>query len=207
VDQKYCATIRLVHELQQFAWAVATHWGGFMTGGLLWAGVLIYERYYGRNIPSLAFYGVAIVLIVRSFFQAWRDEKRRADRVVGERDALKAKVDRRQEDRDAAAAREAAEERRDADRRIDQVVQQYADLVRHNRTSALHGLLVAGIKNLRSSDEIRLARERVTAQTGLDPLRQYAVDGADLKQFVDTAAFDSISVKNDRELRERFCKN
>ena len=112
----------------------------------------------------------------------------------------------RQEDRATAAAREAAEASRDADRRIDDVVQRYADLVRHNKTGALHGLLVAGIKNLRSSEEIRFARERATAQTGSDPLRQYLLEGVNLKEFIDACIFDSISVKNDRELRERFSK-
>jgi hypothetical protein len=112
----------------------------------------------------------------------------------------------RREDLAAAAAREAAEASRDADRRIDDVVQRYADLVHHNTTGALHGLLVAGIKNLRSSEEIRFARERAPAQTGLDPLRQYSLDSGDLKEFIDACLFDRLTVKNDGELRERFCK-
>ncbi|HKA59146.1 MAG TPA: hypothetical protein VKD28_11085 [Gemmatimonadales bacterium] len=95
----------------------------------------------------------------------------------------------------------------DADHRIDRVVQQYAVLVRTNQTGALHGLLVAGVKNLRSSDEIRLARERAAAQTGYDPLHKYSLVGADLKAFIDSCVFDSMSVKNDRELLERFGKN
>jgi hypothetical protein len=105
----------------------------------------------------------------------------------------------RQEDLAAAAAHE-------ADHRIDRVVQRYVILVRTNQTGALHGLLVAGVKNLRSSDEIRLARERAAAQTGNDPLRQYSLAGADLKEFVDACVFDNTSVKNDRELLERFGK-
>jgi hypothetical protein len=105
----------------------------------------------------------------------------------------------RQEDLAAAAEHE-------ADHRIDRVVQQYTILVRTNQTGALHGLLVAGVGNLRSSDEIRLARERAAAQTGNDPLRQYALAGVDLKAFVDTCVFDNASVKNDRELLERFGK-
>jgi len=112
----------------------------------------------------------------------------------------------RQEDLGATAAREAAETSREADRRIDDVVQRYANLVRHNTTGALHGLLVAGIKNLRSSEEIHLARERATAQTGHNPLRQYSLEGVNLKEFIDACVFDSISVKNDRELRERLNK-
>jgi len=103
----------------------------------------------------------------------------------------------REEDRVAAAAR-------DADARIDAVVQRYADLVLQHQTSALHGLLVAGIKNLRTSDEIRLARERATARTSQDPLGQYALEGVDLKKFIDAAMFDGLQVTNDRELRERF---
>jgi hypothetical protein len=105
----------------------------------------------------------------------------------------------RQEDLAAAAEHE-------ADHRIDRIVQRYALLVRTNQTGALHGLLVAGIKNLRTSDEIRLARERATAQTGNDPLRQYALAGVDLKQFVDACVFDDASVKNDRDLLDRFGK-
>jgi hypothetical protein len=105
----------------------------------------------------------------------------------------------REEDRAAAAEH-------DADHRIDRVVQRYATLVRTNQTGALHGLLVAGVKNLRSSDEIRLPRERAAAQTGHDPLRQYSLGGVDLKEFVDVCVFDDTSVKNDRELLERFGK-
>jgi hypothetical protein len=51
-----------------------------------------------------------------------------------------------------------------------------------------------------------LARERAAAQTGNDPLRQYSLAGVDLKEFVDTCVFDNTSVKNDRELLERFGK-
>ena len=72
----------------------------------------------------------------------------------------------RDEDRAAAAEHE-------ADHRIDRVVQRYALLVRTSQTAALHGLLVAGVRNLRSAEEVRLARERATAQTGIDPLRPY----------------------------------
>jgi len=108
---------------------------------------------------------------------------------------------KRYREEDLAAAAE-----HDADHRIDRVVQRYALLGRTNQTGALHGLLVAGVKNLRSSDEIRWARERVTAQTGNDPLRQYSLVGVDLKDFVDACVFDNSSVKNDREILERFGK-
>ena len=105
----------------------------------------------------------------------------------------------REEDRAAAADH-------DADHRIDRVVQRYSLLVRTNQTRALHGLLVAGVSNLRTSDEIRLARERAAAQTGDDPLRQYSLARADLKTFVEACVFDDTSVKNERELLERFGK-
>lgn len=105
----------------------------------------------------------------------------------------------REEDRAAAAEHE-------ADHRIDRVVQRYARLVRTSQTGALHGLLVAGVKNLRSSGEVGLARERATAQTGIDPLLQYSLDGVDLKVFVDACVFDDASIKNDRELLARYGK-
>ena len=99
----------------------------------------------------------------------------------------------REEDRTAAAEH-------DADHRIDRVVQRYALLVRTSQTGALHGLLVAGVKNLRSAEEVRLARERATAQTGIDPLRPYALEGVNLMEFVDACEFDDASITNDREL-------
>ena len=105
----------------------------------------------------------------------------------------------RAEDRAAAAEHE-------ADHRIDRVVQRYALLVRTSQTGALHGLLVAGVKNLRSTEEVRLARERATAHTGIDPLRPYSVDGVNLKEFVDACEFDDVSIKNDRELLARYGK-
>ncbi len=107
---------------------------------------------------------------------------------------------KRYREEDLAAAAE-----HDADHRIDRVVQRYALLVRTNQAGALHGLLVAGVRNLRSSDEIRLARERATAQTGHDPLRQYS-NGVNLKELIDACVFDNTSVKNDREILERFGK-
>jgi hypothetical protein len=94
----------------------------------------------------------------------------------------------------------------DADHRIDRVVQRYTIRVRTNQTGALHGLLVAGVKNLRSSDEIRLARERTIAQTGSDPLRQYLLDGVNLKELVDACEFDEMSITNDREILARYGK-
>jgi hypothetical protein len=105
----------------------------------------------------------------------------------------------REEDRTVAAEH-------DADHRIDRVVQRYSIRVRTNQTGALHGLLVAGIKNLRSSDEIRLARERAAAQTGNDPLRQYLLEGVNLKEFVDACEFDDVSIRNDREIFARYGK-
>ena len=94
----------------------------------------------------------------------------------------------------------------DADHRIDRVVQRYTTRVRTNQTGALHGLLVAGVKNLRSSEEIRQARERATAQTGHDPLRQYLLDGVSLKELVDACEFDEMSITNDREILARYGK-
>ena len=105
----------------------------------------------------------------------------------------------RDEDRAAAAEHE-------ADHRIDRVVQRYTLLVRTSQTGALHGLLVAGVKNLRSSGEVRLARARATAQTGIDPLHHYSLDGVDLKEFVEACDFDDMSIKNDRELLARYGK-
>src|SRR5262245_14469456 len=103
----------------------------------------------------------------------------------------------REEDLTAAAEH-------DADHRIDRVVQRYALLVRTSQTGALHGLLVAGVKTLRSAEEVQLARERATAQTGIDPLRPYSLDHVNLKEFVDACEFDDTSITNDQELLARY---
>ena len=137
---------------------------------------------YNRWVIELALVIGGLLLSVLTYFAGVRRGKRY-----------------REEDRATAAEH-------DADHRIDRVVQRYALLVRTNQTGALHGLLVAGIKTLRSSDEIHLARERAAAQTGNDPLRQYMLTGVDLKDFVDSCVFDDTSVTNDREVLERFGK-
>jgi hypothetical protein len=108
---------------------------------------------------------------------------------------------KRYRDEDRAAAAE-----HDADHRIDRVVQRYALRVRTGQTGALHSLLVAGVKNLQSSGVVILARERATAQTGIDPLRLYSLDGVNLKDFVDACVFDDVSITNDGELLARFGK-
>jgi hypothetical protein len=45
-----------------------------------------------------------------------------------------------------------------------------------------------------------LARERATAQAGIDPLRQYSLGRVNPKEFADACDFDNVSVRNDREL-------
>jgi len=137
---------------------------------------------YNRDVLEIALTLGGLLLSVLTYFAGLRRGKRY-----------------REEDRAAAAEH-------DADHRIDRVVQRYTLLVRTTQTSALHGLLVAGVKNLRSSDEIRLARERATAQTGNDPLRQYSLDGVSLREFVDACDFDNVSIKNDRDLLARYGK-
>src|SRR5437867_9381375 len=146
-------------------------------------GMAIGRSPYNRWVLEIALTIVGgLILLVLTYFVGVRRGKRY-----------------REEDRVAAAEH-------DADHRIDRVVQRYTLRVRINQTGALHGLLVAGVKNLRSSDEIRLARERATAQTGNDPLRQYSLDGVDLKEFVDACDFDNVSIRNDRELLARYGK-
>ena len=113
-------------------------------------------------------------------------------------------VREREEDRAVRRMQEAEAARRAADRRIDEVLQRYADLVRHNKTGALHGLLVAGIKNLRSAEEVEAARRRAEAQVGKDPLRQYALQVDVMKAFIGACEFDAIRVKNEALLLERF---
>jgi hypothetical protein len=51
-----------------------------------------------------------------------------------------------------------------------------------------------------------LARERATAQTGNDPLRQYSLESVNLKELVEACDFDNVSIKNDRDLLARYGK-
>jgi hypothetical protein len=140
------------------------------------------RRLYHSGVLEIALTVGGLLLAVLAYFVGVRRGKRY-----------------REEDRAVAAEH-------DADHRIDRVVQRYALLVRTSQTGALHGLLVAGVKNLRSAEEVRLARERAIAHTGIDPLRPYSLDGVSLKEFVDACEFDDVSITNDQELLARYGK-
>jgi hypothetical protein len=50
-----------------------------MTGGVVWGLLLVYERFWVKNVPGAVFSAVTIVFTVRAFYLAWRDEEDRAN--------------------------------------------------------------------------------------------------------------------------------
>ena len=68
-----------VQELGLFLWAVIAHWQSYVTGGVVTAGVNVYERIKGSNIPwrwYIAIFVLSAGLV--AFFYAWHDEHRNA---------------------------------------------------------------------------------------------------------------------------------
>jgi hypothetical protein len=81
-----CAMHDFVQEFGLFLWAVLAHWQSYVTGGIVTAGVGIYERRTGRTIPwrlyvSLFFVSAGLV----AFFYAWHDEHINTQTVISEK--------------------------------------------------------------------------------------------------------------------------
>jgi hypothetical protein len=75
-----------VGEIGLFLWAVIAHWQSYVTGGVVTAGVGIYERRSGKNIPwklyaTLFFLSAGIVAV----FYAWHDEHHNTRVVIEEK--------------------------------------------------------------------------------------------------------------------------
>jgi len=106
---------------------------------------------------------------------------------------------------DAIHRREEADRKR-AQARIDGVVDEYCRLYHANYTGGLHGLLLAGAKNLESERDVRTAVETIRARIGKDPLAGYRLrPDVSAKDLIERAEFDRLKVMNDRELVTQLC--
>lgn len=73
----------LLADLSQWCWAVLTQWQGWVTGGVIPAGYVTYEKLSGRTVSVRHWISVFLVLgFVAANFQAWRDEHRVASHTV-----------------------------------------------------------------------------------------------------------------------------
>jgi len=63
-----------LYVILRFVQSVCRHWGTLMTGGLLWALLLVYTHYIGHDVPHWMFWAVTVFFGVAAFFLAWRDE-------------------------------------------------------------------------------------------------------------------------------------
>src|SRR5216683_820078 len=63
----------MLHEILAYVLAVITHWIGLLTGGLLVAVLLIYERLRKTTIPRKWFVGMVGACVLIATFLAWRD--------------------------------------------------------------------------------------------------------------------------------------
>ena len=68
--------------IPHFIQSVCSHWGTLMTGGIVWAGLLVYTRYTGHDVPPYVFWGVTVLFGVAAFFLAWKDESMARDRAA-----------------------------------------------------------------------------------------------------------------------------
>lgn len=99
------------------------------------------------------------------------------------------------------------ENRRRAQARIAAVAEEYFRLYHANYAGGLHGLLLAGAKNLESEGEVRTAVETIAARVGKDPLAGYRLrPGVSAKELIERAQFDRLTVVNDRELVAELCR-
>jgi len=63
-------------EIWKFVKAVVTHWGSWLTGGLIIAAVSMYEHFKGESLSWKFFAVVVAASFVASTFMAWREQHR-----------------------------------------------------------------------------------------------------------------------------------
>lgn len=76
------------HDLWLFGYAVINHWQAFLTGGIVTAGIGIYEHKRNRNLSWQSYVVLISAFLLISFFEAWRDEHRNTSSVVTEKSIL-----------------------------------------------------------------------------------------------------------------------
>src|SRR5216683_56647 len=64
----------MVRDFGRYLAALMRHWSGWLTGGVLIAGLTIYERVSGKTVPSSWFIGFAMVSFVLASFLVWREQ-------------------------------------------------------------------------------------------------------------------------------------
>jgi hypothetical protein len=63
-------------DLILFIYTVLSYWQAYITGGLITAGVGIYERLTDKRLTKRAYVGLFVItFLLASFFLAWRDER------------------------------------------------------------------------------------------------------------------------------------
>lgn|SRR6266851_361296 len=79
----------MVRDFGRYLAALMRHWSGWLTGGVLIAGLTIYERVSGKTVPSSWFIGFAMVSFVLASFLVWREQRDKSRRSEAEATALR----------------------------------------------------------------------------------------------------------------------
>lgn len=66
--------IELIKDIFIFGYTVMSYWQGYITGGVVVAGMWLYERLTNNNLSNRFIIVGVIVFLLTSFFMAWRDE-------------------------------------------------------------------------------------------------------------------------------------
>ena len=84
-----------VSDFSSFVWAVFSHWVALVTGGVITALLLVWERRRQKNIPTKVYWLIIAFFVLLSFFLAWRDQ-------LNQKRALSARIDSLQRDIDTS---------------------------------------------------------------------------------------------------------
>jgi hypothetical protein len=95
-----------VRDLWQFLVAVSRRWYLLVSGGVVITAIGVFERYSETDV-ALSFYTILLALfIVAAAYLAWRDEKQKAARLLGENEYFMAEWNAMQDERGRFASNE-----------------------------------------------------------------------------------------------------
>lgn len=80
------------HELELFLFAVLAHWQALVTGGLVTAGIAIYEKRKNENVSWKSYVLFISAFLLYSVFAAWQDEHRNTESVITDKSALSSQL-------------------------------------------------------------------------------------------------------------------
>jgi hypothetical protein len=162
-------------DLGQYLQALWKYWASLLAGPFVTVLLLIWQVFGNANIPTWAFWVIAVPGVPIAGFLAWRDEHARAAAAAdGQR------LERERQDN----ARQLERERRD-NALASKVADRYVEMASLRKDSGPHALATLGLHALGSEALIRQAIQEMEARSGTDPWGGAAryVETIDLVRF------------------------